>query len=509
MPSSTKTKCALALACILIGCSTGADENRPLGANIPLADPSTLFHGHPGNDALSDDNKADALYPARFTELIQWDSPVRRQGQRGICSIFAAVGLMEQMYKKHGILNDPDFSEQYLQWAVRAKMGRFTDSPGSNLAVNLATIARYGIVDEDVLPYEDRQWDTGDDPACTGQQGPAGQPPYCYTNGEPPDSARDAKKWRLPAGRWINTNSIKAHMMTERTGVAVALEFFDHSWHFHRGNRAQWRKGFVTYPNDRDREESTKKPAGHAVLLVGWDDDLEVQLRDYDTGQLLYDEAGDPVTEKGFYIFKNSWGTTSLGEDNPHGPGYGFISRAYVEEFGVAYVVGRMQTRLVETEICTDGEDNDGDGDTDCNDSDCQDLPACAPVLTTHAFENSDGQPIPDNSQEGIISTIAIEDSGVIDSVELELQMEHPYSGDLQITLARGDTSVMLHRRGDGSSYDWYTRTYRPEEFNGMDMAGEWRLQVADLSKDDEGTLLRWSLKIVTRSAPPAVKPTP
>ncbi|MCU0691526.1 MAG: hypothetical protein MUF54_09000, partial [Polyangiaceae bacterium] len=162
---------------LLVGCSS--DPNREAGQDeelfepdIPVGEPGSLFDGHPGNETLPDDNKADAVYPAKFAGPAEWDSPVKNQGKRSICSIFATTALMENLYRKSGILNDPDFSEQYLQWSVKYEMDRFADSPGSNFAVNLETIAKNGIVTEDVLPYEDRQWGTSNDPACTGQEGP-------------------------------------------------------------------------------------------------------------------------------------------------------------------------------------------------------------------------------------------------------------------------------------------------------------------------------------------------
>ncbi len=39
-----------------------------------------------------------------------------------------------------------------------------------------------------------------------------------------------------------------------------------------------------------------------------------------------------PVMEKGFFLFKNSWGTSGFGILNRFGPGYGWISYAYVAD---------------------------------------------------------------------------------------------------------------------------------------------------------------------------------
>src|SRR5206468_1999852 len=76
---------------------------------------------------------------------------------------------------------------------------------------------------------------------------------------------------------------------------------------------------------------------GHAILIVGWDDDAEFPMRD-EKGQPVLDAAGKARTEKGFYIFKNSWDTDSFGVDNPNGAGYGYLSYKYVAEYGSAVV---------------------------------------------------------------------------------------------------------------------------------------------------------------------------
>ena len=80
---------------------------------------------------------------------------------------------------------------------------------------------------------------------------------------------------------------------------------------------------YNTIDFDWDREEATKA----RVAALGTD------------GKLLTDSQGNPLMEKGFFIFKNSWGKGSFGVDNPHGDGYGYISYKYVAELN-AYVSG-------------------------------------------------------------------------------------------------------------------------------------------------------------------------
>ncbi|RME21026.1 MAG: hypothetical protein D6806_15415, partial [Deltaproteobacteria bacterium] len=320
------------VACAWVFAACGAQQSEPVEDPV-LEDLGALMDGVPDKADLAEE-KTDIVPPARF-DLVRYQSPVRSQGRRGVCSIFGTVALMEHLYILEGTLTDPDFSEQYLQWAVKVLVGAFPDSSGSNAYYNLKAISEHGIVEESVWPYDPYPWRSSDDPACDGSDG---QPVRCYTNGDPPPEADGATKWHLPQGRYINpsVSSIKAFMVNKNQGVQVGGKFFYQAWN-HGGshlpiNRSYWRKGYVLYPNDDDKKDSSERPAGHSVLLVGWDDDLEVQKVDGE-GNYVTDEEGNPVMEKGFFLFKNSWGTGSFGSENPMGDGYGWISYRYVEEF--------------------------------------------------------------------------------------------------------------------------------------------------------------------------------
>ena len=325
---------------LLVGCGPMVfPEDQPARDNdTPLGSYDSIFAGAPKNDSLPLLGKADTVYPEQSSEVVAFQSPVKSQGSRGVCSIFSTTAYMEHLYIKAG-WDVPDFSEQYLQWSVKFQEGSFPSSSGSNAASNLRAINRYGIPKESAWPYESQPWGASDDPACTGES----QPTRCYTNGEPPESAKQAEMFKLPDGKYISTRSIKHQIHTTKTGVVVGLDFFYQSWNHRRStlptNQGNWSRGIVLYPNSDDVTESHTHRAGHSILLVGWDDTLEVPMRDKDGNDLL-DADGNPKMEKGFYIFKNSWGTSSFGVSNPFGAGYGYISMKYVEAYGSARVAG-------------------------------------------------------------------------------------------------------------------------------------------------------------------------
>jgi C1A family cysteine protease len=335
----TSTFLGIGLAALLAGCGTpeGALDDLPaMDDDPPLADVDTLKKDSPKNDAIPlEGDKTDAQLPAYY-DLGKYMTPVKSQARRGVCSIFSSMGLVEMLYKKR--FNQTfDFSEQYLQWSVKSQVGAFTNTSGSTDYYNLQAVYKYGVPLESAWVYEPDQWDQTKDPACTGEA----MPTRCYTNGSPPATAVSATKYKLPsAGRWVNTSSIKNVIYEKGAGVVVGLDFFYQSWNHRRStlptNPTYWNRGYVLYPNAKDRTESYKQRAGHSVQLIGWDDNLEVQTVD-EKGQLVVDAQGKPVKEKGFFIFKNSWGTTGFGIQHRLGPGYGYISYRYVRDYGSGY----------------------------------------------------------------------------------------------------------------------------------------------------------------------------
>lgn len=493
------TPLSIFLTLPLMACLATGDDNKDLNNDPPLSDYDVLMDGVPDPDTLPDEGKADAVYPEQYAGPVQWQSPVKSQGRRGVCSIFSAVGLMEHLYIKEGSITNPDFSEQYLQWSAKVEVGSFPNTSGSNSRSNLKAISEYGIVWEADDPYETNQWGPSDDEACEGDD----MPTRCYTNGTPSDEARAARKWKLPRGRWISArnDSIKAHIHTKDQGVVIGLTFFYQSWNHRRSqlpsNSDYWSKGYVLYPNAKDKEISLEKRAGHSIQLVGWDDTLEVQTVD-EEGNKVVDEDGNPVMEKGFFVFKNSWGTGSFGKDNPHGDGYGFISMKYVREYASAYVSGLPNLNLTET--CTGGTDDDFDGAIDCDDSDCADALECQSTggQESLTFESShDPLSIPDNDPVGISSDLNIERSGTVRKLEVEVDITHTYRGDLRVILDHDGHSIVLQDRS-GGGVDDLKKTFEVTDLVGREMTGDYRLRVEDRAGVDTGSLNSWKLTVVT-----------
>jgi len=457
---------SFALSLSLAACDDGADI---VDDDAPLSSYDALFEGAPVGKDLPFEIKADGPAPLHHTELLATQSPVKSQGSRGVCSIFATTALMEHLYLKAGF-DDPDFSEQYLQWSTKFELGVFKNTSGSNNTFNLDAINRFGIPEEDAWPYETFAWTDANHAGCKDGSG-ENLPTLCYTNGEPPAEAREADKFELPKSRFISTRreAIIDHIRVNGTAVAIGLDFFYQSWNHRKStlprNMDNWDAGIVLYPNDEDIDASHKQRAGHAVIIVGWDNEMEVPRRDKD-GNVVVDADGNPVVEKGFFIIKNSWGTAGFGIENPHGAGYGFISMQYVEDFGNARI-----TNVPEIEP----EPEPGEGES---------------------FDSDPNLAIPDNTSAGVSDTIPVTSTGNVQRVTVEVDITHTFRGDLQVALRHGERRVLLSDRKGGSQQDLKQVFAVETDFDGLTKSGDWTLEVIDTAKADVGTLNGWTLTL-------------
>lgn len=109
---------------------------------------------------------------------------------------------------------------------------------------------------------------------------------------------------------------------------------------------------------------------------------------------------------------------------------------------------------------------------------------------------------IPDNQAGGISSTISLNAAGIVRRIKVNVNIVHPFIGDLlvEVTSPTGRRAV-LHRRQGGeqdnlnASYD----SERPGELStlvGLPVQGNWILRVSDRARQDVGRLVSWSIEI-------------
>ncbi len=158
------------------------------------------------------------------------------------------------------------------------------------------------------------------------------------------------------------------------------------------------------------------------------------------------------------------------------------------------------------------------------NDTSCDAPPAGNPT----SYAGGGGIAIPDNDPTGIEDTINVADAFAVGDVNVSIEVEHTFLGDLDITLTHnGTTSSIIMQDACGTNADAditiddaagdvvcaepLTGTFNSASlngeglsiFNGENSAGTWTLSVVDDAGQDTGSLLSWSLELDGAGAGP------
>tara|TARA_B100000674_G_scaffold280556_1_gene231918 strand:- start:4824 stop:8285 length:3462 start_codon:yes stop_codon:yes gene_type:complete len=157
----------------------------------------------------------------------------------------------------------------------------------------------------------------------------------------------------------------------------------------------------------------------------------------------------------------NSWNTNGAGHDVSHKYGFGVIDASAAVD-------------LAETWVNVDPVINYQSGLIDVPD-----------------------QQIPDNSAPGIVETIQVPDSIKIEHVEVVVDIDHTYRGDLEIILTSpSGTQSVLSEKHEDSGNNWNNWMFTSVHHWDEDSFGEWSLSIEDKGNGDTGTLRDWELNI-------------
>jgi hypothetical protein len=294
--------------------------------------------------------------------------PVRNQLNRGTCSSFATLATIEVWLQKQGMSQEEaDMSEEF-QYLLAKTQVMPSSSGGSTDLANIGVLKRLGMMRESDLPYDGTDWHDltsveiqekvkAECATFNGAPMPILNIGICQeAHGYLPQlnyfsfasliGTPVALKYKAAAAmmqelkdRRISLSDLGSRRLLTEEGIKNAIdqgiplylrvEYFYGSWSSPRmkeyriGKRdpEKYARGDITYPTPLDIKMTRKfGGGGHAVVLVGYDD----------------------FKEK--FIFRNSWGTDTLGRDyvaNVDGtsvpmPGYGEIDYSYVFDFGLA-----------------------------------------------------------------------------------------------------------------------------------------------------------------------------
>ncbi|MFU8807001.1 MAG: proprotein convertase P-domain-containing protein [Bradymonadaceae bacterium] len=115
---------------------------------------------------------------------------------------------------------------------------------------------------------------------------------------------------------------------------------------------------------------------------------------------------------------------------------------------------------------------------------------------TEISVTNSQSRNIPDNNATGVTSFVEVTDTGVVSEVRVDVDITHPYRGDLTLYLVHdGQTREVYNPTG--STNDVLLEDHAVSGFAGVSAQGTWGLRVVDSASGDLGRINSWTLKLV------------
>ena len=308
--------------------------------------------------------------------VISFQTAIKSQQSRGTCSIFSATAYIEGLLVQKGdFQKDLDLSEEWLQYTA---VGGST-SDGSYATKNFNALKSFGIPFEKTLPYIGNDWSEsysseGEkrcghlkdqykkkacqivhfDPALLrktdtellDQTSPLFSPNFVEARTEAFDIRDRHIKFKTTAYSIYDTNQVK-ELLLQGKPVVLESDFYYGAWNHRKAtelgierNMDFWNKGIVTHPvpGSVDEANSRTAPAGHSILVVGFDDEKIVEQN-----IKMKDGSTKKVRFKGVYYFKNSWGKDSFGRDfevdGKKFPGYGMMVQDYAHGYGSFYTL--------------------------------------------------------------------------------------------------------------------------------------------------------------------------
>ncbi|EQC44026.1 C1 family peptidase [Bacteriovorax sp. Seq25_V] len=323
------------------------------------------------------ENKSSLASKTDIESVINKQSPVRSQGQRGACTMFTTIGLIESYLIGNGISSKSiDLSEEWMQYTIM----RNKETEGSSTSKNLREVLNSGVVYENTWPYLGKKWLTLDDyvesrQTCEHLEGNVSLLKRCLLGHRDPrlydmpvhqlievDPKFEAIRseamllkdqliknlYKKKSSYRVKTTAKIRELLIQGKPLIMGTKLYYGSWNSSKvetydiqpRDKDTWYQGIVGYPEvgSRDREISAVNGGGHSITIVGYDDDVIVK-----TNMLMTDGSTKEFSYKGVYYFKNSWGVKGFGKkfilNNRSYPGYGMITQKYANEFGTFYSI--------------------------------------------------------------------------------------------------------------------------------------------------------------------------
>jgi C1A family cysteine protease len=212
--------------------------------------------------------------------------PVRDQENRGTCVAHACVAVREFLLGDES--TQGDLSEQFVYWACKKRDG-YAGS-GTWIHHGIAVLKELGACVESMWPYNPEPL-----PGNEGQGPP------------PADAETEARDYRITDSEQVPSRGVDVlrQQLAQERAIAFAVPVYTY-WFTDPVHGT----GDIRLPLSTDKIEG-----GHAMCMVGYQDDAD-------------------VPGGGYFLVRNSWGTTTWGRDNAIAPGYARIPYAYIAAHG-------------------------------------------------------------------------------------------------------------------------------------------------------------------------------
>ena len=109
---------------------------------------------------------------------------------------------------------------------------------------------------------------------------------------------------------------------------------------------------------------------------------------------------------------------------------------------------------------------------------------------------------IPDDNPQGITSEIQVNDSASVREIQVSVDLQHDFLGDVEVSLKAPNGQIVLLQNCMLGSLTRLQKTYSVEttptlkQLLNKPATGLWQLQVVDYAPMDRGTLNRWELTV-------------
>ncbi|HOP10291.1 MAG TPA: C1 family peptidase [Oscillospiraceae bacterium] len=243
------------------------------------------------NKGLIENDNRDRALPVSFdlrnVEGVSYVTSVKNQGSYGTCWSFASVGALESNLIMQGIADTSiDLSELHTAWYAYTK-----DSVSGSTTYNDGK--SYTGIDK----YNAGGWSSTAYGLWGSAEGAQLDENALYSNasntGFFTETQRKESYYRVKSAYEIPVNNTDAVKSSLVANGAMYLSFWL-NWNCFNASKSTYYNPSYDYSND-----PYSSSGGHAVLLVGWDDD-------YPASNFVTTPAGN-----GAWLCRNSWGTSS------------------------------------------------------------------------------------------------------------------------------------------------------------------------------------------------------